>query len=316
MAAYDPRAMSPPPDSPYHGDREANLRAAGEMVLAAFCFATMSTIAHSFRGEAPWPSVALARISVTMFIMHALVRWRGIPLLVWDRHLWWRSVLGVGGLLCNFYALSRLPVTEVVTILSTTPIWVTVILALFFRVQTRWHVWFHALLAAAGVYVMNRPTFSTEAFPILVACCAAVVIASAKVALARCGHIDPLAVVTHYSTFATGVCVVLTILVADANVAEVNTTPGLWLWLVPMGLAGTAAQFLLTTAYGRGTTTMVALVGISQIAFAALYDFLIWGRTLDVWKVTGIGMIIVAITLSVTQRTREGDDQRAAAHDP
>jgi drug/metabolite transporter (DMT)-like permease len=291
-----------PPYPPYHASREANMRAAGEMVLAAFGFATMSAIAHGFRGQVPWPAVAFARISVTMVIMLALVWWWRIPFRVWDRQLWWRSVLGVGGLLCNFYALSRLPITEVVTILSTAPIWVTVILWLIFHQRVRWTVWVHALLAAGGVYIMNRPSFSSDAFPLLVACGAAVIIASAKVALARVGHLPPVGVVAHYSLFATAVCGVLTLTVPDGLVATDPVPAVLWWWILPMGLAGTAAQFLLTTAYGRGTTTMVALVGLSQIAFAAAYDFIIWGHTIDGWKAAGIGIIAVAITLSVTSR--------------
>lgn len=278
------------------------MRAAAEMIFAAFGFATMSAIAHSFRGQVPWAGVAFARISVTMVIMLMLVWWWRIPFRIWDSRLWWRSVLGVCGLLCNFYALSRLPITEVVTILSTSPIWVTVILWLFFQQQTHWHVWFHAALAAAGVYLMNRPTFSSDAFPLLVACGAAIIIASAKVALARVGHLPPVGVVAHYSLFATVVCGILMFAVPDAKVAEAGWQPGLLWWILPMGLAGTAAQFLLTTAYGRGTTTMVALVGLSQIVFAGCYDYLIWGHTLDVSKAGGIGIIALAITLSVVSR--------------
>ena len=273
------------------------------MAFAAFCFATMSTIAHGFGGQLPWASVAFARISVTMVIMLLLVWWWRVPFRLWDRQLWWRSVLGVGGLLCNFYALSRLPVTDVVTILSTTPIWVTVILWLFFKQHTHWQVWFHALLAAAGVYVMNRPSFSSEAFPLLVACGAAVIIASAKVALANVGHLPAVGVVAHYSLIATCATGVLTLTVHDPNVPEVHFSLGVWWWMLPMGLVGTVAQFLLTSAYGRGTTTMVALVGLSQIAFAAVYDYFVWGHTLDGWKVAGIAIIAVAITLSVTTRT-------------
>ncbi|MBP8132404.1 MAG: hypothetical protein KA184_22730, partial [Candidatus Hydrogenedentes bacterium] len=95
------------------------------MLLASLGFATMSCIAHGFRGQAPWPAVALARIAVTPGIMYALLAARGIPM-VWcgSRALWWRSIFGTAGLLCNFYALTRLPVTDVVTVLSTSPVWV------------------------------------------------------------------------------------------------------------------------------------------------------------------------------------------------
>lgn len=283
------------------------------MVSAAFCFATMSCIAHGFRGEAPWPLVTLARISVTCLFMHVLVRARGIPLVVWDRALWWRAAFGAGGLVCNFYALSRLPVTDVVTIMSTTPIWVMVILAAYYRKPMPAGLWAHAALAAGGVYIMNRPAFDTAAVPLLIACGGAVIIAGAKVALSRCAHVHPAAVVTHYATFSTGVALVLTLTVPDANVAAASTAPGLWWWMLPMGMAGTMAQMLLTQAYGRGSTSMVALVSLSQIPFAALYDRLVWGYSFDGWKVAGILIIACAITLSIRAGARAAAVREALA---
>ncbi|MFP4501557.1 MAG: DMT family transporter [Candidatus Hydrogenedentota bacterium] len=298
---------------PIQSARLANRRAAIEMITAAFCFATMAAIAHGFGGVAPWPSVALVRIAVTCVLMHIVVRVRGVPLVVWDKALWWRAILGTCGLLCNFYALSRLPITDVVTILATAPVWVTVILVIVFRRPMPASVWLHAGLAAAGVYVMHRPTFSAEAIPLFIACGAAVIIGAAKVALSYCAHVHPLAVVTHYATFGTLAALATTLLVHDPNVGHTDYSLGVWWWLVPMGVAGTLAQFLMTMAYGRGVTTMVAIAGISQIAFAGVYDRFVWGHTFDLWKMVGIIMIATAIALSVNANARTAREH-AAAH--
>lgn len=284
-----------------------NRRAAGDMLLASFAFATMSCIAHGFRGQAPWPAVALARIAVTPVLMYAVLAATGIPM-VWigSRALWWRSIGGTIGLLCNFYALTRLPITDVVTVLSTSPVWVAVILAVAFRRPLLPGVWLHAALAVAGVYVMHRPAFSAEALPLLITLLGAIVIATVKISLSFCGRWHAYTVVAHYSTCATLISLALCLLVNDPRVDHVNTSLGLWWWLLPMGLAGTGAQIMMTRAYAKGATTMVALVSISQIPFAAAYDLIVWGHGFDAWKIAGICIIAGAIALSVRANARAG----------
>ncbi len=237
--------------------------------------------------------------------MYALLAARGIPM-VWcgSRALWWRSIFGTAGLLCNFYALTRLPVTDVVTVLSTSPVWVAVILAAVFRRPMPPGVWLHAGLALAGVYVMHRPAFNAEAVPLLVALIGAVVVASVTISLSFCGQYHAYTVVAHYSTCATLVSLALCFLVRDPHVAQVNLSLGLWGWLLPMGLAGTGAQIMMTRAYARGATAMVALVSISQIPFAAAYDLAVWGHGFDAWKVAGVCMIAGAIALSMRANAR------------
>ena len=56
----------------------------------------------------------------------ALVFWR-------PRTLWVRSLAGSFSLVCSFYALSRLPVGDVVTLTSTYPLWILVLSWLVFR---------------------------------------------------------------------------------------------------------------------------------------------------------------------------------------
>jgi len=290
----------------------ANRRAARDMLLASFGFATMSCIAHGFRGQAPWPAVALARMAVTPLLMYALLAMHGIPM-VWfgSRALWWRSLSGTIGLLCNFYALTRLPITDVVTVLSTSPVWVAVILATVFRWPMPRGVWIHAALAVVGVYIMHRPSFNADALPLLVILLGAMVIATTKVSLSFCGHLHPYAVVAHYSTCATLISLVLCFVVTDPRVGHVNTSLGLWWWLVPMGLAGTGAQIFMTRAYARGATAMVALVSISQIAFAAAYDLVVWGHGFDLWKAAGVSVIAGAIALSVRANAALRSEQAA-----
>ena len=75
--------------------------------------------------------------------------------------------------------------------------------------------------------------------------------------------------------------------------------------LIPIGVLGTFAQLTMTASFGRGSTLMVTLVSLSNIAFAALYDVLFWEREFDFYDGLGALMITTAIVLSVTRTARE-----------
>lgn len=285
-----------------HEDRRTgpqNGRAVTEMLAAAFFFATMSCIAHGFREQIAWPLAALARIGITFGLVLVLAGISGAPLVVrGTKALWWRSLSGSVGLLCTFYAVTHLPVTDTVTIFATGPLWITVILATVFRQRMPARTWFYALAALAGVYIMYRPTFDADSFPLAVALFGSWAAAAAMVSISFCAELSALSVVAHYSACASLVCLGICIFMPTGLVLD-GGVDARWWWLALMGAAGTLAQVLMTSAYGRGNTTVVALVGISQIAFAAIYDVLVWGHAFDLWEAVGVIIIAVSIASSI-----------------
>ena len=271
------------------------------MVVASMAFATMACLVHSFRELVAWPVVAFARIAVSAVIATSLVLYYRHPFFVkGTRVLWARSLFGSMGLLCNFYCFARMPVTDTISIMATNPLWVTIILVVLFRERMSPLIWFHAALAIAGVFVMQRPSFDAESFPMLIALIGSVFVAGAKVSLGRCGTMPPASVVAHYATCASIFSLAMCFLAADSILLTDSMPASRWLWLLPMGLAGTFGQLLMTHAFGLGNTAVVALVGMSQIAFSAFYDVLIFGHSFDVWKIVGILMIATAIAMSIT----------------
>ncbi|HPO12137.1 MAG TPA: DMT family transporter [Candidatus Hydrogenedentes bacterium] len=287
-----------------------NRRAAVEMTAASLAFATMSCIAHAYSNILAWPLVGFSRIAITLAIVCVMLRWYRVPFIFFaPRELWARSLCGCVGLVCTFYAITHLPVTDQVTIAATGPIWVTIILAVLFKRRISASAWFHSILALAGVYVMYRPTFSAESFPIFVMLFGAIAFAGAMVSLSFCGPINSLSVVAHFSLVASCVTLILCVFSPGPIILNPEISPWIVFGLIPMGIAGTLGQILITFAYGRGNPTMVALTGISQIAFAALYDLAVWGYTFDLWKIIGVLMIAAAIALSIitnAKPAREG----------
>ncbi len=289
-----------------------NRRAAVESLFAALAFATMSTIVHGFGGTIAWPVVAFVRIAITFIIIFAILRIKGAPLIIrGNRVLWIRSLVGTTGLFLTFYALTHMYVTDVVTIVATNPIWVMVILAVGFNHRLPWVVIFDVVLAIAGVFIMQRPTFDAESLPMIAALLGAVTSAIVKVSLSRLGGLPTVSVITHHSGVSTFATLLASLFLVDSVILVEDFNPALWLLLIPVGLLGTVAQLFMTSSFGRGNTLMVTLMGLSSLAFAAAYDVLFWDRSFDRWHALGALMIATAIVLSVIRNARENGNSEA-----
>ncbi len=287
-----------------HSPRD-NRTAALQMVGAVFCIATLAALAHGLRNDLPWQIIACARSAVTLAVALVLLCWTGAPLVIrGNTALWVRSLFGSMGLLLTFYSVSRLPVTDTIVLFATTPIWITLILALLGEARPAPGAWLHILLAVGGVWVMYRPTFDAAALPLLLALAGAVAIAVAMVGLSLSRDYPHVSIVAHFTGTATLVTLALSVPVFNAGTFAALAVPRNAAALLAIGTAGTVSQLLMTAAYRRGNATLVALAGLTQIIFGAVYDIALFGHTPDAWKALGMGMIALGIALNVLQGRR------------
>src|SRR4051812_47535402 len=93
------------------------------MLWGAFSFATMGAMTHALGSQCSWLQIALVRALVMYLAIVAVARAASVRLVVWrPAVLWVRSLAGTASLFCSFYALTRLPVAEVLTLTNTYPI--------------------------------------------------------------------------------------------------------------------------------------------------------------------------------------------------
>ena len=95
------------------------------MLLGSLAFALMSTLAHELREAYDWQVVALVRAGLVLVIAALLALAGRARLVLWrPGTLWLRSIAGSISLVCTFFALTRLPVSEVLTLTNMFPLWV------------------------------------------------------------------------------------------------------------------------------------------------------------------------------------------------
>src|SRR6185436_6310496 len=155
-------------------------------------------------------------------------------------------------MLCNFYALAHLPVSDALTLMNTSPIWVTLLLWLVFGQRPTAGIVGAVLTSVVGIALIQQPHFQSGKFACLMALCGAVFTSIAMLGLNRLQHVDPRAIVVHFSAVAS-VATLLYLWLTDRKdyAAQLNDKSVL-LTLLLVGLAGVAGQIGMTLAFTKG----------------------------------------------------------------
>src|SRR5690606_39209570 len=104
------------------------------MLVGAVSFALMGSFTHALGPRCDWLVVALTRTTFMFGSAGLLALSAGVRLAVFrPPTLWVRSLAGSVSLVCNFFAMVRLPVADALTLSSMYPIWIVAISALWLR---------------------------------------------------------------------------------------------------------------------------------------------------------------------------------------
>jgi drug/metabolite transporter (DMT)-like permease len=237
--------------------------------------------------------IALIRIICT-FVLSVKLAWFGrARLVLWTpRTLWIRSVSGTISLACTFYALTRLPVADVLTLTNTYPLWI-VILSL--RQLSRGDLGIDLLCVISGVVgvaLIQRPYLSGKAdLAVPVALFASFTTAIAMLGLHRLRSVDASAVVAHFSGLASlvlSLCVFVHPRITAASTFDAITL----LMLLGVGLTGTIGQVLITKAFASGPPSRISVLSLSQVVFAMIFDTTLGGRVLTPSTLLGFALVL------------------------
>jgi drug/metabolite transporter (DMT)-like permease len=264
------------------------------MITAALCFAAMGSLAHQVGPRCDWLLIALIRIFCTFVFSVGLAWMGGASLVLWKpRTLWIRSVSGTISLVGSFYALTRLPVADVLTLTNTYPLW---IVALSIRHWRRGEIGIDltcVLSGVVGVALIQRPYLSGRGdLAVLVALLGSFTTAIAMLGLHRLREVDARAVVAHFSGLATlALTLGITIghPIGSTDLIDTKTA----VMLLGVGLTGTIGQVLITKAFASGPPARISVLSLSQVVFAMGFDMAIEGRVLTPSTLAGFLLVLI-----------------------
>jgi len=280
------------------------------MLGSGVAFTVMGAFAHGLRDQCDWQVIAIARSSVAMILAAILVVMSGKRFVILKPGiLWMRSFAGSVSLICTFYAFTRLPMADVFTLTNMVPIWVALISWPLLGKAPSLGVWLCILLGVAGVALIQQPQHLVEGnFAVPLACLSSLTSAIAMLGLNRLRHIDPRAIVVHFSAVATVVSFGALFVGEHSHpFAEILQGPTL-LQLFSTGVAATVGQLLLTKAYAEGVPSKVAVVGLCQIVFSLGLDVLIFDHAVNGLTLLGMALVVGPTAWVMLRSATPGDN--------
>lgn len=274
------------------------------MLAGAFAFAVMGSLTFALGPRCDWLLIALIR-ALSMFVLAvAMALARGARLAFREPPtLWVRSLAGSISLVCNFYAMTRLPVADVLTLTNTYPLWIILMsAALAGLIPSRLEV-VGVACGLAGVALIQQPHLGGDRTAAAVALASSVSTAVAMLGLHRLRGVDPRAIVAHFSGVA-GAIAAAWLAVRHPYPLIARPDAPTFAMLLGVGLSGTIGQLCLTRAYAAGPPGEVSIVGLSQVAFAMAFDVLIWGRAWTGQTLLGFALVLGPSALLTGRATR------------
>jgi drug/metabolite transporter (DMT)-like permease len=206
-------------------------------------------------------------------------------------------------MVCTFYGLTRLPISDVLTLTNMFPIWVAVLSWPVFGEIPTGSVWLAVASGLAGVALIQQPHLTEGGTAIWLLVMSSMFSAIAMLGLHHLSELDPRAVVVHFSAVAV-LFAIVSLMVFDrrdgpALLLDVTTT----VLLLAVGVTGTVGQLFLTKAFAAGPPAHVSVVALSQVVFALILDVLLFGRSVPMATLGGIILILAPTAWLLTRRS-------------
>ena len=263
------------------------------ILMASFGFSLM-TVFVKLAGELPALQKAFFRNFIALLYVTGLLLRKGVSVIPQKKNipdLICRCFFGTLGLLCNFYAIGRLNLSDAYIINKLSPFFAILFSALLLKEKPNAVQLLGVTVAFAGSLCIIKPSFSNPAAVAAVAGALGGMGAGAAYTyvrrLGRRGE-NGLRIIFWFSAFSCLFCL-----------------PFLLFTYVPMSgrqllclvLAGTFAcvgQLGITRAYLCAPAKEISVYDYTQVIFAAVLGYAIFGDVPDLLSVLGYGLIIDA----------------------
>lgn len=259
---------------------------------AAFFFALMNLLVR-MSGDVPTLQKCFFRNIVAAAVAFFLLKKNHVKFCIGKenaKYLLVRSTAGLLGIICNFYAVDHLPISDASLLNKLSPFFAIVFSALILKEIAGKKEWGILSLAFLGALFVIKPSFHMDFFPGFIGMVGGMMAGLAYTYVRKLGQLSvqgPV-IVLFFSLFSS----VMLLPNLIFNYAPMRAEQ--WLILILAGVAAAGGQVCITTAYTKAPAKEISVYDYSQIIFAAVLGFVVLQEVPDLYSILGYVIILGA----------------------
>lgn len=278
------------PDVP----RQSNIVAGGGwMLLACGLFATMTGLVRHVadNGVHPW-EIAFFRNFFSLVVMAPWLFRAGVAGLKTARLKLYtlRAAVGMISMLCWFWSVSLLPITEATALGFTAPFFTTILAALILGEIVRMRRWAACIIGFAGALIILRPgAGDLPLFGAMVAFSAAATQACSTIMIKSLSRTEsPNAIVAYMAIYLTPMSLI------PALFHWTWPSWGMLGWMALLGLVGTLAHLCFARALQAADASAVVPIDFARLVFVAIIGIVVFDQIPSLWTWIGAAVIFAS----------------------
>lgn len=286
------------------------------LVLSAFFFVSMNLFVK-LSGDLPTFQKVFFRNAIAAVFAFIILIKNKAPLKPAAKgnlkYLILRTVCGLLGVICNYYALDRLVLSDAAILNKMSPFFTIIFSFIIVKERPKTFQWLTVAGAFFGALFVIKPSFSNTALvPALIGFMGGACAGAAYAFVRKLGQLkeNRAYIVFFFSFFSTLVVTPIVIIGYKAM------TVWQLIFLLSAGLCAAFAQFSVTAAYSCAPAKEISVYDYSQIIFAAVFSLIIFSELPDLFSFIGYLIIIAMAVINYlvtakTERKNAGSDTGA-----
>ncbi|MEC9243210.1 DMT family transporter [Nitratireductor rhodophyticola] len=289
-------------------------------VISVSVFVMMSSLIKS-AGMVPSGQIVFFRSFFAIFPIIAMLAWRRELATAFRTahpvsHIM-RGLVGVTAMGLGFFALTRLPLPDAITLNYAQPLIVVVLSAIFMGEVVRIYRWSAVAVGFVGVIIIAWPKLTlltgdagleaAQAVGVIAALCGATGSAVAMLLVRRLVQTEKTATIVLWFSVTATVLSLFTIPFGWADLSREQ-----YLALAGAGICGGVAQILMTECYRHAELSTIAPFEYTSMLLAIVIGYFAFGDVPTLYTLVG-GMIVIGAGLFIIWRERRLGLKRVAA---
>ena len=260
------------------------------MVAASLFFTIMHIFAKRLSSHVPVAEITFFRSLITLLLISPWMLFKKEPFFGQNKKLLFiRGLFGFSSLFLGFFAISQIRLGDVTVLWKTSVVFTAAFAAFFLKEKVTAGLMSLICVAMVGAALIVKPGFEIMNLGGLAALTAGVFVGIVTISVRELHKTESsLTIIFSFSLWAT---LMSGILFGHQFILPPATD---LLSLILMGIAGTIGQLWFTSAFIYAPASVTQPYAFSEVIFAMIAGFILWGEVPDSLSLLGSGLIIVS----------------------